>query len=290
MDQLPVELLCEILLKCSFEDLRSASKINKNTYNIYNDPRFWIEKGMRDFGVSKEIMISNNPYLQYQILIINSIIICDDPCDDPHDNPCDIFFKAGFSGNLDIINHYVNFFDGLYNEPMSSIIRGAAFAGHKYIAINIINKLTSHYDYKYSVMEGIEYAIKGGNIDLVIYLIPLLDNIMYWFIETCIIKAIEYHQLDIVKYLTGNKDVPLLEAFNKKMTCIYDEYGHINFKLNFFLTTAIEVNDFEMVVYIVDDLIKPNIKYEYSVIENIIDKSIKWGTPQITNYLRELTR
>lgn len=277
MDKLPIELIYQILLKTSFEDLKSAQNINNITYNICNNPNFWIDKGIIDFGTSKEIMIMNNPYLQYQILMIDRLIM--------FNNVCNSFFKAGMSGNSDVINYYVKSFHDKYDVNLS-IITGAAFAGHKDIAINLINKITKDFDYNYAIMAGIEFAIKGGNLDVVIHLINLLDDVKYWFVTSSIVNAIQSNNLRIVKYLTGKEDVPLPEAFYKKMSLIYAKYGDTNCDLINMLIHAIKANNFEIVEYILDDLIRPNITCDNWLMEKIIDISRKNGTPEITHYIK----
>ena len=165
MNELPPELTYRILLNTDFEDLKALCKVDTLRYSICNDPKFWIDKIMKDFGITHDYIKDSktNPYLIYQIInIIGS------NCDIYHpDETC--FYQIGRSGNANVINYYINqnLRDRLIYE---FILLGLLDSRNLDMVIQIIEKYNRYKSYDddniYSLI--FDYIVKQNNVDALI--------------------------------------------------------------------------------------------------------------------------
>lgn len=222
MEGLPIELRQEIGLKLNPQDLKNLQMINKNIHETYQDPGFWLEKAIRDFGIKfKEFGLeeSNNIVLakgRYNKLLLEDIKfrLSDLPLLSNMENRTDFVNdiledKEIYENSYDILGEELEQLKKYYNIP--NMVPNSSIEAEEFAEIE-----------KRALIEGIR-KIMYTNLPNV--------KIINFYGKDILLKVFDFHIKKRKIFILNEKnkttdDVRLLDILNQQNVALYYLMNH----------------------------------------------------------------
>lgn len=197
MECLPLEILHYILKRCSYRDIISLCKTNKNFYKITKETYFWVEKSKYDFGNDTVLFLDNDSPMKSYMELLSQY-------------------------------HYFRGCENFINDERCYLL---AIQDKRYDAIKMI-PLAKCYGENMDIDVKISLCRNSHNIEAIYHLIPIIKDITLLEKTTMLLVGLKGDEKEIFNLINISFSSP---NENKYMD-IYDlAYGvSINGNLNSF--------------------------------------------------------